>query len=980
MKNNFISQKGSIMIEALAMLGLIAMVTPVLYRKAAERTTELQDINVSSQIRMVSQAVDAYLKDHYNELKGDDALTTGELDADRLNAIQEYLPEGFSLNQASKLFNNFKIAVHREGPDDKPVYTSAVVASLRNDMTKSRAAKIATMVGVAGGLYENNKFQGSQGAWTVENPTANDSFGFDFTGDNAVRENSIVSISNDAINSVVGTVDPNYVLYRRPYQGNTDYNTMHTTLYMGGNNIEMGGGDINNVNNITMSGRIFSNGPIISYEQIDGALPTHTHKLSEITDIDTDLVMGQHSISAQNGVFSDEVSVSGKVTADKFVGNEAEIDGVIINSSGINATGKTIIAQKGIFNELELNGDLDMKTNDIKNVDTIDAQTGIFNQVETSGLSADTIHAHNELTVGGGDGSPHPNGEYNRYLYVGSDGFDTTTTLLVNQSGIRVNPGNDKSGHKQLNYTDDGLVINHNDVDNDGIQSSNNSLQFGNGLSVHNQAYTGNTYNNDFTINYSGMTFTSNNSDKIQYKNGNLVVGGSGANAINDIGAATEVDSSYSYDGNNVIISRDGVIKLVSPAGTSGNTTTEGLAHGYIQARRLVSDIPFNRGSLPGGHADAWQAKTRTFGNTSGYTQYQVNPAYTSVMNDIKLATRGGARLSDILPDYINKGIYIADNTFRENSETGGIDALWPDSDVLANRLIEIMNSGTGTTGAGCPENGVCTASPWLGFIPYPQCPPAYERVITIEPFRWKMSEIYNIVLPSGATSYNFTMENPNAFDYTGGRNSTGSATYGPTGDFYNLFNEYSPTFADIEARGYGAAYSMSTSEVNANGEHSHDVTVGKAPLIFQANTWLNTTMKDVNCKAGDPCGWSVVMGFLYPISKYSDLKNLLGIRDTEGYAWNLFPVAERNMAAVVRVYCSFNRRDNSNPSNPWKWNNQTENPWQSDSPVYRYDQLYRALHHTDDFIDNHDYKDDGWVKQVNDPSLDSSLGYDEAW
>ena len=60
------SQKGSIMLEALAMLGLIAMVTPVLYRKAAERTTELRDINVASQIRMVSQAVDAYLYGQYH--------------------------------------------------------------------------------------------------------------------------------------------------------------------------------------------------------------------------------------------------------------------------------------------------------------------------------------------------------------------------------------------------------------------------------------------------------------------------------------------------------------------------------------------------------------------------------------------------------------------------------------------------------------------------------------------------------------------------------------------------------------------------------------------------------------------------------------------------------------------------------------------------------------------------------------------------
>ena len=60
-------QKGSMMVEALAMLGLIAMVTPVLYKKAAERTTELQDINAAAQMRTISKALDDYIKDNYTD-------------------------------------------------------------------------------------------------------------------------------------------------------------------------------------------------------------------------------------------------------------------------------------------------------------------------------------------------------------------------------------------------------------------------------------------------------------------------------------------------------------------------------------------------------------------------------------------------------------------------------------------------------------------------------------------------------------------------------------------------------------------------------------------------------------------------------------------------------------------------------------------------------------------------------------------------
>ncbi len=44
--------------------------------------------------------------------------------------------------------------------------------------------------------------------------------------------------------------------------------------------------------------------------------------------------------------------------------------------------------------------------------------------------------------------------------------------------------------------------------------------------------------------------------------------------------------------------------------------------------------------------------------NTDTDENYKVDPAYTSVMNDIKLDSRGGARLSEILPNYISRDIY----------------------------------------------------------------------------------------------------------------------------------------------------------------------------------------------------------------------------------------------------------------------------------------------------------------------------------
>jgi hypothetical protein len=113
--------------------------------------------------------------------------------------------------------------------------------------------------------------------------------------------------------------------------------------------------------------------------------------------------------------------------------------------------------------------------------------------------------------------------------------------------------------------------------------------------------------------------------------------------------------------------------------------------------------------------------------NYNRYDTYMVNPAYTSVMHDIKLTTRGGARLSDILPDFINKGIYIASNTVKEGANDRKMEFKLTDSGV----------TGFGPTTAASAYDPV---SPYMGVVPAPQCPPGYGRVITLNPVSFEMS------------------------------------------------------------------------------------------------------------------------------------------------------------------------------------------------------------------------------------------------
>ena len=92
---------------------------------------------------------------------------------------------------------------------------------------------------------------------------------------------------------------------------------------------------------------------------------------------------------------------------------------------------------------------------------------------------------------------------------------------------------------------------------------------------------------------------------------------------------------------------------------------------------------------------------------TPKYDEYQLDPAYTSVMNDIKLTSRGGARLSDILPNYVLKDIYYASTSTSDGANVS--DVTYPG---LSGHTI--------------------TGNPWT--VPIPECPVGYAPAITVSP------------------------------------------------------------------------------------------------------------------------------------------------------------------------------------------------------------------------------------------------------
>lgn len=448
---------------------------------------------------------------------------------------------------------------------------------------------------------------------------------------------------------------------------------------------------------------------------------------------------------------------------------------------------------------------------------------------------------------------------------------------------------------------------------------------------------------------------------------------------------------------------RKGAIELEESYANNGSSSTfaadEGF--GYIKANRFVSNTNETVPEIAGKEDRGTM-----------YDQYMVNPAYTSVMHDIKLTTRGGARLSDILPDFILKGVYNVSNDFLEGSRTERIS--W-------------------SCGPKCTEQGftpipanVAWADPYVGHIPYALCPPGYKNMATIIPISFNMGQAGEIMQASklggmynsGSVS-NRWIVNPaarqadilNSAEYiarmsTGNLNSMNNAIIYPGMEevsslvyngIYQDGNTHSSFLAQTLSRTEGwylglKAYYTDVSSVTTDSDLTaavSDQNIGTytytddgtdryavaQPLYFQQNTWLKTALKPDD--AGE--GWDARMGFIYDESYYNlegaaglddevtsnnnqdgynDLNNSNPTFQNGSFVWNLFPVPTNTLEGHATVYCYFDRTAFNN--NDWA------------DKVDQIDQLgsYR------DIDNKKSSSNSGYLKRLHDPSLK----YSDPW
>ncbi len=1024
MKNSWkiYAERGSMMVEALAMLGLITMVTPVLYKKAAERTTELQDINTASQMRTISKALDDYISDNYTDLS---AGALGAVAIDK-NDIVPYLPYGFDINN-SKMFDEFQFAIRNElinagTRKEHSAITGTILAKSDSGVPMMRAAKIASMIGANGGVVNNNIVQGVQGGWGGEVS--------DFFGEGANVANGSLAVSSvHAVTSAGGggEVD-DHVLYRDNSHG-VEGNTMVTNLSMGGNDIENVNrliADADQIELDTGGGTVFTDHNLVVGANISADSGNITNLLAagsaEITEAlrvagealnvtSTDITMKPTAITMNPTATTEITSPTVNVTGETTIKSKRDGGAVIAatdNDVGINAGNNGKI--KFNNDDLVINsaGSHLVTVNDGKKQDggllvrggvagadssdtgafalAVDGSAYVVNNARIGGnlylggsLDADKLYGRTEL--GGGKLS---DGTYN--FVAGQDSVDIAKDNFTVGKWIEISGSTAKFGKQDAdgNVTSGLRISRSSEVTKligpgATLQMASEALLSSSGrfaakigdrssdLYSELSVATGGAYlrvkkggdrralsateSGTTLIGTKGSAETSTaptlalasgratiTADKMLVSSDNLKLNED--NLVFDRNAVFPADTSVRSSG--VRINREGIIDL--PRGTkptSDSTVGKLGTSGYIRADRLVANQAFEEVSENMVHYNGASGAEVA---SKPYDAYQVNPAYTSVMHDIKLTTRGGARLSDILPDFINKGIYVLDNTYKEEGE----------KDWTKYSVTEGTGGNPPQISSNAPEECDsldCVASPWLGFVPTPQCPPGYSKVITINPIRWKMAQAYAIAQAG--------LKIENIF--------AGNKLQLPQ------YNAYFTT--PLNPHQDVARFKLANS--NGNGEHTHTVASG-LPLTFQVNTWLNTTVYGVrkgggdtsgtanhNARFNDFLGWHAIMGFLYYGSDYKDwLIAATGSADaySDKVIWNLFPVLTQEMAAIANVYCYFERRNMTNPDWGWKQN-------LVDGGAVGYNQLTN-------FRSGYLKNNSSYRERLNDPAL----GYDEVW
>lgn len=987
-------QRGALMVEAIALLGLMTMISPMIVRQTAERTTEMEDVAVAGQMKTIKDALENYIQADYTNLVPNPPTQAEFQKNIEAAKLAPFLPASYmeaGAIRGNKLADGYSVGVRGfctaklsdSGATDCTLGASCkctrykivgmIVSKNETEIPDKRAARVASMLGADGGYMRTKevvdavsattegaaasmkKVLGSQGMWEIGNI---DDY---VTGLDATKGGRI------AMSTVFSSGLSADYLYRKKVNGIPDANSMFTDLDMGGNGActsTSGDGQCNRINNAggmeVIGGRLIvrKQNSGTGEDQADGTGATRARIALGIGSAEMQVEKGvliaagrTDTALATNAPDDGSVSITGtaNITA------EAEGD--------FSAQGETVEMQTkdGSLRFAGADGTIAMEA-----YDAASSATDPASQIAMNSAQADIKSPTVAATATGGN------------LELKSDTNDVTieAAQLLNMSGadvdvyatqdITLETAKNHGNYITLNTYTLGLFANNEIIadTNDLTLNAHNKAEINAPQILLNTDFAKLTMGSSF-LGVDDATSPTNGSPDMRPHSFSKIVGGLTVDSANSkaltisnnakatailqqqgltIHASTDKAAGMiqgsSFGRNDITIAatpnRGGVIamgsyerehsiELVGKTGTvhagifEPNNVVDAGGNPRLPVRNTLNARFNSSGALTSGTPST--ADTETFGtivtdvtgektyNVHGgdtsMNKFRVNPAFTSVMNDIKITSRGGARLSEALPNYILKGIYDLNNTYSSGpwpcSSTcsdSSTDSLcckydlpkeaekgfkyYPLNDVpteggnvtnSSDKYIVNLYSGNYTecgcsssnSDGSCSSYKACLAHPFLGVVPAPGrqvsignetmggmdegvCPDGYVAAMTITPYQFEVGKV-------------------------------------------NYVETYQP--AQSEDTGEYVAY------MQWNWSHP------RAGGVFQPATAVGVAVADV-IEGGMLKGWKVAMGTIgYGFPEVGAKASDAG---TAYYMWNYGGnVLVDSMKAYAQTYCYFN-------------------------------------------------------------------------
>ena len=877
-------QRGALMVEAIALLGLMTMISPMIVRQTAERTTEMEDVAVAGQMKTIKDSLENYIRSDYTNLIPNPPQQAEFQKNIEASKLAPFLPASYIDSGAirgNKLAEGFDVGVRGFCTEKQNKSTGKIedctlgascectrykivgmiVSKSDTEIPDKRAARVASMLGADGGYMRTKevvdaisatpegaagamkKVLGAQGMWEVDDI---DKY---VTGTDATKGGRI------AMSTVFSSGLSADYLYRKHVNGIPDANSMFTDLDMGGNGActdTSGDGKCNRINNAggmeVVGGRLIvreKNGAS-GEDQADGtgdalariALGVNTASMQVKQGV---AISAGTAPAAVPGDGSIVLSGSNNITADaagdfSAQGNTVEMqtrdgnlrfaagDGAIAMEAYDAASGATDPTSQIAMNSAQADikaptvtatatgGDLELKsdTNDVVvsaanllNMSGADVELAASNELTVRSDQNITVEAEEAMTLATGSGDLQINSGSNLNLSAAQRANVDAPQIMLNTGRAHLYMGSSDGA----SIDDAGTAT----TGSPSISPKSFSKIVG-GLTVDSE--------NDkaLTISESGKTSV------ILQKQG-LTIHASTDKAAgmiqgntfgkNDITIAATADrggvialGSNEYEHSIELVGKTGTVhagvfepkNIANASGTLFKPVRNTLNATFDATGKYTGGNPADADTDTFGTivTDATGSKTyNVHGGDTSMNKFRVNPAFTSVMNDIKITSRGGARLSEALPNYILKGIYDLNNTYARGpwpcSSSCGGDASGSSacctyklpkksdegfdfmlssniptaggnvSDGTDNYTVNLYSENyveCGTTGTGASATyNACLAHPFLGVVPAPGrqvsvgsetmggmdegvCPDGYVAAMTITPYQFEVGKV----------------------------------------------------------------------------------------------------------------------------------------------------------------------------------------------------------------------------------------------